>query len=62
MNEYRIERKLNRTGKRIMFYPTVNGRRLTRTNFARKYDARNTLKNAVARYGEQKLYELTKPV
>lgn len=60
MNNYQIVRKLNRTGKRTMFYPTVNGKRLTGTNFARKYDARSTLHNAINKYGEAKLYELTK--
>ncbi len=38
---YTISRKLNRTGKRVMFYPTINGQRITNTNFARKYDAKN---------------------
>jgi hypothetical protein len=58
-NTYKIERKLNKTGKRIVFYPTINGKRVTATNFARKYDARATLNNAISKYGEQKLYELT---
>lgn len=42
-----------------MFYPTVNGKRLTSTNFARKYDAQGTLKNAIRIFGEAKLHELT---
>lgn len=62
MNDYRIVRKLNKTGKRVVFYPTVNGVRLTNTNFARKYDAKGTLRNAIDKLGEQKLNELTKAV
>lgn len=59
MNNYEIHRKANKTGKRVVFYPTVNGKRLTGTNFARKYDARATLHNAINKYGEAKLHELT---
>lgn len=59
MNNYEIVRKLNKTGKTFVYYPVVNGVRLTSTNFARKYDARGTLKNAISKYGETKLYELT---
>lgn len=57
MNDYRIERKIK--GTRVFFFPTVNGKRLTRTNFARKYDARATLRSAVSKYGETRLRELT---
>lgn len=39
--DYEINRKLNKTGKRVMFYPTINGQRINATLFARKYDARN---------------------
>jgi hypothetical protein len=57
MNDYRIERKIK--GTRVLFFPTVNGKRLTNTNFARKYDARGTLRNAITKYGEQRLHDLT---
>lgn len=58
--EYTIVRKLNKTGKRIVFYPTVNGKRLTNTNYARKYDARNLVQRAIDKYGVEKLQELTR--
>lgn len=59
MNTYEIHRKLNKTGKRVVYYPTVNGKRITSTNFARKYDAKATLKNAIKVLGEEKLAELS---
>lgn len=58
MNDYRIERKVR--GSRTLFYPTVNGKRINGTLFARKYDARNLLHSAVKVYGEDKLAEMTK--
>ncbi len=58
--EYTIVRKLNKTGKRIVSYPTVNGKRLTNTNYARKYDARNLVQRAIDKYGVEKLQELTR--
>lgn len=56
--EYTIVRTPSKSGKRTLFYPTINGKRLTRTNFARKYDARNLVKAAVAKYGVDKLQEM----
>lgn len=49
--ELRIERKAK--GSRVFYFPTVNGMRITKTNFARKYDARNLLKWYVANYGDK---------
>lgn len=57
--EYTIVRKLNKTGKRIMFYPTINGKRITNTNYARKYDARALVQRAIDKYGVEKLQEMT---
>jgi len=57
--EYTIVRKLNKTGKRFVYYPTINGKRLTSTNWARKYDARAVVKRAIDKYGVDKLQELT---
>lgn len=57
--EYTINRKLNKTGKRVMFYPTINGKRITSTNYARKYDARALVQRAIDKYGVDKLQELT---
>ena len=55
---YSIERV--QSGSRTMFYPTVNGKRLTKTNFARKYDAVRLANNAVEQYGESKLMEMAR--
>jgi len=60
MNTYEIERKLNKTGKHYVYYPTVNGKRLTSTNFLRKYDACGTLENAINKLGADNLYKLSK--
>jgi hypothetical protein len=53
---YTIGRKVK--GSRTFFYPLINGKRLTRTNFARKYDARNLVKAALKDYGAEKLHEI----
>ena len=53
--DYEINRTKSKSGKRVMFYPTINGKRLSKTNFARKYDAKNLVKSAVAKYGAEKL-------
>lgn len=60
MNTYEIHRTKSRSGRRFMYYPTVNGKRLSKTNFARKYDARGLLRRAVALYGEERLLEMSK--
>lgn len=54
---YEINRTLNRTGKRTMFYPTINGKRINKTNYARKYDAQNLLKKVVRENSQEKLVE-----
>lgn len=59
MNILKIHRTPSKSGKRIMFYPTVNGMRITRTNYARKYDAEAVLRAFIAHHGEEKAYELT---
>lgn len=59
MNTYEIVRKLNKTKRRYVYYPTVNGTRITKTNWARKYDARGCLRRAIKLYGEQKLHDLS---
>ncbi|ANS03439.1 hypothetical protein [uncultured Mediterranean phage uvDeep-CGR2-KM19-C269] len=60
---YEIQRTLSKSGKRTMYYPTIEGKRLNRTNFAKKWEAGNFGKYATAvvnlRY-EQKLEKLNK--
>lgn len=58
--EYTITRKLNKTGKRFVYFPTINGKRLTRTNYARKYDARAVVRRAITLYGVDKLNDMFK--
>lgn len=58
--EYTINRKLNKTGKHYVYYPTINGKRLTKTNWVRKYDAKALVKRAIEKYGVDRLKEVTK--
>jgi hypothetical protein len=53
--EYIIERKVK--GTRTFYFPTKNGKRFTKTNFARKYDAKGLVKNLINQYGVEKLNE-----
>lgn len=48
--EYKIERKIKPS--RVMFFATVNGRRINNINYARKYDAKNLIKSFSAKYTE----------
>lgn len=49
--DYTIERKVK--GTRTFFYPTVNGHRISSTNYARKYDARNLITLFREKYSEE---------
>jgi hypothetical protein len=51
--EYEINKTA--TGK---FYATKNGKRFTRDNFARKWEARAVVKQAVAVLGVERLEEI----
>jgi hypothetical protein len=53
--EFTIENKLSKSGKRKMFFPTINGKRLTKTNFSKKWEAETEAKNFIAHYGETKI-------
>jgi len=56
-----MQTTLSKSGKRKMFYPTIEGKRLSNTNFARRWEAANFGKYAEAvinlRY-EQKLEKI----
>jgi len=54
--EYQINRKVK--GSRTFFFPTVNGKRLSNTNFARKYDAVNLVNQIVAKYGVDRVLQI----
>lgn len=54
-----IERVKSKSGKRTMYVPFINGKRLSSTKFARKYDAKNLIKLFVRQYGEDKLDAMT---
>ena len=54
---YTMNRK--QKGTRTFYFATINGKRLGRTNWARRYDAVNEVSRAIAHYGIEKLKELT---
>tara|TARA_R110000824_G_scaffold77627_1_gene196261 strand:+ start:520 stop:699 length:180 start_codon:yes stop_codon:yes gene_type:complete len=45
--KYTLNSKLNNTGKRTVFYPTINGKRLNSTNFTKKWEAIKFAKHCV---------------
>tara|TARA_R100001244_G_scaffold124603_1_gene94462 strand:+ start:156 stop:311 length:156 start_codon:yes stop_codon:yes gene_type:complete len=49
---YQITRTLSKSGKRTMFFPTINGKRITRTNFLRKWEAERLGKLAVDHFSK----------
>jgi hypothetical protein len=60
---YEMQTTLSKSGKRKMFYPTIEGKRLSNVNFARRWEAANFGKYAEAKINlryEQKLEKLTK--
>ena len=42
-----IVRTLSKSGKRVMFYATINGKRINNTNYARKWEAERLAKNYI---------------
>ena len=48
----------NISGKKVRFHATVNGKRLTGVNYARKWEAERLLASAIEKYGRQKLIEM----
>jgi hypothetical protein len=55
---FKIEAKASKSGKRTVYFATVNGKRLTSTNFSRKWEAKRVLKDLVAKYGQERLLEM----
>lgn len=39
-----INKTLSKSGRRVMWFPTVEGKRITRTNFGKKWEAQNLAK------------------
>jgi hypothetical protein len=54
-----IHRKSSKNGKRTLYYPTINGKRLNRTNYAQKWEAKRLLRAVVEEYGEKALEKMT---
>ena len=42
-----IVRTLSKGGKRVMFYATINGKRINYINYARKWEAEKLAKNYI---------------
>ena len=54
-----IKRVKSNSGKRTMYVPLINGKRLSSTRFVRKWEAKNLIEYFVRKYGEAKLNEMT---
>lgn len=55
MIEYKVERKIK--GTRVLFYATVNDRRINNINYARKYDARGLIRSFKEKYSETEIID-----
>ena len=55
--KYTINRQPSKSGKRAMFFVTVNGKRISRTNYARKWEAVRLYENILKNIGEEKFQE-----
>ena len=50
-----IIKTTSRTGKRPMWYPTINGQRLTRTHYGRKWEAEALLRSIRQKFTEAEI-------
>jgi len=57
-----IDTKLSRSGKRTMYFPTIEGLRISRTNFSRKWEATNEGKQYISFHGVDKIKNLIKKI
>jgi len=48
---YKIERTKSRSGKRNLFFPSLNGKRFSKTNFATKGGAKSLVEFCLEKYG-----------
>ena len=55
--EYTINRKVK--GSKTFYFPTLNNKRFNSTNFARKYDAKNLVKELIKIHGIKKIIKLS---
>jgi len=53
--KYEIIKTTSRSGKRPMWYPTINGARLTRTNYGRRWEAERLLSAVMEKYSEAEI-------
>lgn len=53
--KYLVNRKQSETSKRILFYITINGKRISKVNFARKNECEADFRNMVRHYGQDAL-------
>ena len=52
---FRVSRKYSKTGKTYKYVPTLNGHRLTKTNFGRHGDAVKLIKAVNAKFSDDEL-------
>lgn len=51
-----INRKVK--GSHTYFFPTINGKRISKVNWARKYDAQNLIKTFKAKYSTEEIIKM----
>lgn len=57
MIKYTINKKLNKTGKRPVFYGTINNKRISSTNFVRKWEAERQVIDFINNNDQNKILE-----
>ena len=55
---FEINSKKNKTGKRTVFFATINGLRINGTNWAVKKEAQRDLENFRNQFSDEKIYEM----
>lgn len=55
---FAINAQPSKSGKRTMYFATVNGKRVSRTNYARKWEAERLLTDLITQYGKDRLLEM----
>ena len=58
--EFKINRTKSKTGKRILFFATIQGKRVGKTNFAKKWECEHNVKSFIEFHGDDKINEMIK--
>ena len=56
---FQINTTKSKSGKRTLYFVSLNNKRLTKTNFSKKWEAEREFKNLLSHFGEEKLIEFS---